>query len=97
MNTLGDVLVNLDGVLCGHLALNVGRASVVVCLERVKVLQLLGVKLDDGRQRKLHVLLEPRDADADEPERAGPVAERAVEELAGELTDPLGVVGADRE
>jgi hypothetical protein len=42
MNTLGNVLVNLDGVLGAHLALNVGLGSVVVCLERVNNLQMFG-------------------------------------------------------
>lgn len=82
MNTLGNVLVNLDGVLCAHLALRVGRRSVVVCLERVKILQPFSNQSDDGRQGKLHVLLESRHTGADETERTGPVAERTVEEPA---------------
>ena len=42
VDTLGNVLVNLDGVVDAHLALNVGLGSVVVCLERVNNLQTFG-------------------------------------------------------
>jgi hypothetical protein len=42
MNTLGNVLVNLDGMVDAHLALNVGLGSVVVCLKRVNNLQTFG-------------------------------------------------------
>ncbi len=59
MNTLGNVLVNLDGVLCAHFALNVGLGSVVVCLERVKILHTFSNQSDDSGEGKLHVLLEP--------------------------------------
>jgi hypothetical protein len=97
VDTLGNVLVNLDGVLGAHLDLNVRLGSVVVCLERVKNLHTFGYQLDDRGERKLHVLLEARHPDADKAQWAGPVAERAVEQLAGELADPLAVVGADRE
>ena len=41
---------------------------------------------------QLAVLGEPGDADADEPERARAVAEPAVEQSAGELGDPVGLV-----
>ena len=94
VNTLRNVLVNLDGVVVAHLALNVRLGSVVVCLERVKILQRFSNRSDDGGERKLHVVLEPRHADAHEPQWAGPVVERAVEELARELADPLPVVRA---
>src|SRR5579862_4227227 len=53
--------------------------------------------LDDLAQRQLDVAGKAADADPDEPQRAGPVAERAVEERAGELTDPGAVRGADRQ
>src|SRR5205823_13871826 len=43
---------------------------------------------------ELRVLGEAGDADADEPQRPRPVAQRAVEEAARELADPLRVVGA---
>jgi hypothetical protein len=46
-------------VLCAHLALNVGLGSVVVCLERVKILHTFSSQSDDGGEGKLHVLLEP--------------------------------------
>src|SRR5437773_12065714 len=52
---------------------------------------------DERGQRKLHVLLEPGDADPYEAKRAGPIAQGPVEERAGELADPLGVIRADRE
>jgi hypothetical protein len=58
MNTLGNVLVNLDGVFCAHLALRVGRGPVVVCLERVKILHTFSSQSDDSGKGKLHVLLE---------------------------------------
>ena len=43
-------------------------------------------------QGQLPVLRQPGDADADEPERARPVAQAAVEQPARELGDPLGLV-----
>ena len=54
------------------------------------------IQTPDG-ERELDVVDEARDADADEPERSRAVAERAVEQAAGELADPAGVVGPDRE
>jgi hypothetical protein len=51
MNTLGNVLVNLDGVLCAHLALRVGRGPVVVCLEKVKILQPFSYQRPDVKLR----------------------------------------------
>jgi hypothetical protein len=54
-------------VVGAHLALNVGLASVVVCLERVKILHTFSNRSDDGREGKLHVVLETRHADADQP------------------------------
>ena len=48
-------------------------------------------------QGQLPVLGEPGDADADEPERARPIAEAAVEQPAGELGDPLGLVDRSGE
>jgi hypothetical protein len=59
VDTLGNVLVNLDGLLCGHLALRVRRRSVVVCLQRVKILQRFADQSDDGGEGKLQVLLQP--------------------------------------
>src|SRR5438105_679888 len=52
-------------------------------------------KLDEGQ---LLVAVEPRDADADEAQRSGALAQRAVEQAAGEGADRLGVVdpGAQR-
>jgi hypothetical protein len=97
VNTLRNVLVDLDGLLGAHLALRVGRGSVVLCLERVKIRHPSGVCSDDSNEGKLNVLLEPGHSGADEPERARPVPERPVEQLAGELTDSLGVVDANRE
>jgi hypothetical protein len=41
------------------------------------------------------VIRESRQTDADEAERARPVPQRAVEQLAREVADPLPVVGAD--
>src|SRR5690349_24888686 len=46
---------------------------------------------------ELSMRLEAREADADEPQSARAVVERAVEQLTGELRDPLGVIGAYRE
>ena len=45
-----------------------------------------------GVERELPVAGKGRDTDTDEPERAGPVAEAAVEERAGQLGDRLVVV-----
>ena len=96
VNTLGDVLVDVVGcrivifvftVLGNRLGV-IDRKGENPCNRSVTV-------QTESRQRKLHVLLEPGDADADEPQRAGPVAQRAVEERARELADPRGVVGAD--
>ena len=53
-------------------------------------------QLCQSDELELRVIGEPGDADADQPQRAGPVAERAVEQRAGELADPLAVVGARR-
>src|SRR6266508_1792678 len=47
-------------------------------------------------QDELLVRLDVRDADADEPESAGPVRKRAVEESASQFPDPLRVGRADR-
>ena len=44
-----------------------------------------------GLERELLEVLDLRDRDAHEPERAGPVGEGAVEEIAGELPDTLAV------
>src|SRR2546430_1589332 len=49
MNTLGNVLVNLDGVGGAPLALNVGLGSGVVCLGRGKILHTFSNQSDDGR------------------------------------------------
>src|SRR5437763_10505841 len=76
--------------------LRVGGRRSRVCIERVKSLETLGDRSDVARQGTLAVLGETGDADADQTERAGPIAERAVEEGACKLTDPLAVVGADR-
>ena len=43
-------------------------------------------------ERQLPVLGQPGDADADEPQRARPVAQPAVEQPAGELGDPVRLV-----
>src|SRR5215211_2068357 len=48
-------------------------------------------------QRELAVVREPRDADPDQPQRAGPVAQAAIEQGAGEVADPLRIVDADVE
>src|SRR2546423_13991220 len=48
-------------------------------------------------ERELPVRDQPGDADADQAERSGPVAEAAVEQPAGELRDLLLVVDADVE
>src|SRR5581483_2646916 len=51
----------------------------------------------DAVERELAEGGEPRDADADEPKGAGPVAEPAVEQPAREVADLVGVVDADLE
>src|SRR5438105_5385985 len=48
-------------------------------------------------ERELLESVEARDADTDEPECAGALAQRAVEQAAGELADRLAVVGPGRQ
>src|SRR3954468_21058495 len=51
----------------------------------------------DSDEGELPVPREAGAADADEPERAGPIGQSAVEEAAGELADPSAVVDPDAE
>src|SRR6187399_2212676 len=44
-----------------------------------------------AQQRQLPEVLQPRDADADEPERAGAVRECAVEQLGRKVGDPAAI------
>ena len=86
----------------------VGCRSVIVSLtvvvgagieqtETVTKLRLGGDNSDECRQRKLHVLVEAGETHPDEAEAARPVVQRTVEQRAGELADPGGVVGPDRQ
>ena len=63
----------------------------------MKNLLTVGNDSDESRQRKLYVLLQAGEPHADQSEGAGSVAERAVEERAGKLADPAGIVGSDHE
>ena len=62
------------------------------CLTRPILRAALTRRLRPRLKRQLPVLREPGHADADEPQRSRPVAQAAVEEAAGELRDPLGLV-----
>ena len=70
-----------------------------VSAKRTRISAVNGNASTDGNldQLQLCVLGKARDADADEPQRAGAVAERPVEEPARELADPVAVVGSGRE
>ncbi len=50
-----------------------------------------------GHQRELYRGLEVRNRHAHEPQRARTVGQRTVEDRAGELGDPVSLVGSDGE